>query len=63
MFIGINLPLEVNGVEGQHRRSRVGHRDHVSDWKRLCEEDASRLRSSWIRLRVGVLSWHLNSSC
>jgi len=29
MFIGINLPLEVNGVEGQHRRSRVGHRDYV----------------------------------
>jgi len=35
----------------------------ISDWKRLCEEDAPRLRSSWIRLLVGVLSWHSNSSC
>ena len=35
----------------------------ISDWKRLCEEDAPRLRSSWMRQRVGVLSWHSNSSC
>jgi len=27
----------------------------------LCEEDALRLRSSWMQLRVGVLSWHSNS--
>jgi len=31
----------------------------ISDWKRLCKEEAS----SWIRLRVGVLSWHSISSC
>jgi len=35
----------------------------ISDGKRLCEEDAPRLRSLWIRMRVGVLSWHSNSSC
>jgi len=31
MFIGINRPLEVNGVQGQHWRSRVVHRDYVTD--------------------------------
>jgi len=35
----------------------------ISDWKRLCEEDAPRLRSSWMRLCMNVLSWHSNSNC
>jgi len=35
----------------------------INDWNRFCEDDAPRLRSSWMRPRVGVLSWHLNSSC
>ena len=35
----------------------------ISDWNRFCDDDAPRLRSSWMRLRVGVLSWHSNSSC
>ena len=35
----------------------------ISDWKRFCDETAPNLRSSWIRPRVGVLSWHSNSSC
>ena len=33
----------------------------ISEWKRLFEEDAPRLGSLWMRLRVGVLSWHSNS--
>ena len=35
----------------------------INDWNRFCEDDAPRLRSSWMRPRVGVLSWHSNSSC
>ena len=35
----------------------------ISDRKRLYEEDVPRLRSFWIRLRVGILRWHSNSSC
>jgi len=34
----------------------------ITDWNRFCEDDAPKLRSSWIRPRVGVLSWHSNSS-
>ena len=32
----------------------------ISDWNRFCDDDAPR---SWMRPRVGVLSWHSNSSC
>jgi len=35
----------------------------INDWNRVCEDDAPRLRSSWMRPRVGVLNWHSNSSC
>ena len=35
----------------------------ISDWNRFCDDDAPRLRSSWMRPRVGVLRWHSNSSC
>ena len=35
----------------------------INDWNSFCEDEAHRLRSSWIRPRVGVLSWHSNSSC
>jgi len=35
----------------------------ISDWNRFSDDDAPRLRSSWMRLRVGVLNWHSNSSC
>ena len=35
----------------------------IRDWKRFCDEAVPSLRSSWIRPRVGVLSWHSNSSC
>jgi len=34
----------------------------IIDWNRFCDNDAPRLRSSWMRPRVGVLSWHSNSS-
>jgi len=30
----------------------------INDWNRICEDDTPRLRSSWMRPRVGVLSWH-----
>jgi len=35
----------------------------INDLNRFCEDDAPRLRSSSMRPRVGVLSWHSNSSC
>jgi len=35
----------------------------INDWNWFCDDAAPRLRSSWMRLRVGVLSWHSNSSC
>ena len=35
----------------------------IRDWKRFCDDTAPNLRSSWIWPRVGVLSWHSNSSC
>jgi len=35
----------------------------ISDCNSFGEDDAPRLRSSWIRPCVGVLSWHSNSSC
>ena len=35
----------------------------INDWNRFCDNDAPRLRSSWMRPRVGVLRWHSNSSC
>jgi len=28
----------------------------INDWNKFCEDDAPRLRSSWMRPRVGVLS-------
>ena len=34
----------------------------INDWNRFCEDVAPRLRNSWMRPRVGVLSWHSNSS-
>jgi len=35
----------------------------INDWNRFCEDDAPRLGSSWMRPRVGISSWHSNSSC
>jgi len=35
----------------------------ISVWNKFCDDDAPRFRSSWMRPRVGVLSWHSNSSC
>jgi len=35
----------------------------ISDWNSFCEDDAPRLRSSWIRPRVRVMIWHSNSRC
>jgi len=35
----------------------------INDWNRFCEDDAPKFRSSWMRPRVGVFSWHSNSSC
>ena len=34
----------------------------INAWNRFWEDDTPRLRSSWMRPRVGVLSWHSNSS-